>query len=72
MINIQIKADIIEWSVRMTEKYELIWDFCDWVGYQGWAYERLYYGDDEQIDDLIRRYFEDNKWIKGKGYPDDR
>ena len=55
----------------MTEKYELIWDFCDWLGHQGIAYEALYYGTNEQIDGLIRRYFEDKEWVKGKGYTND-
>ena len=46
----------------MTEKYQIIWDFCDWLGYQGLAYETLYYGDNEDIDNLIEEYLEDEKW----------
>lgn len=43
----------------MTEKYNIIWDFCDWLGCQGLAYETLYYGSDESIDELIKRYLEE-------------
>ena len=50
----------------MTKKqYEIIWDFCDWLGYQGIAYEILYYGDNKDIDDLIKRYLEDEGWKRG-------
>ena len=53
---------------RMTEKrYEIIWDFCDWLGYQGLAYETLYYGEDKDIDELIKRYLEDEEWENRKG-----
>lgn len=49
------------------EKYKVIWDFCDWLGYQGLAYEILYYGSDESINKLIKRYLEDEKWENRKG-----
>ena len=49
----------------MTEKYDNIWDFCDWLGHQGIAYETLYFGSSEDIDKLIKRYLEDKEWEKG-------
>ena len=52
--------------VRMTEKYDIIWDFCDWLGYQGLAYETLYYGMRRDIDRLIKRYLEDEEWHNRK------
>jgi len=49
----------------MTEKrYDTIWDFCDWLGYQGIAYETLYYGSNKDIDNLIKKYLNDKKWFK--------
>ena len=52
----------------MSEKrYEIIWDFCDWLGYQGLAYETLYFGSNESIDKLIQRYLEDEEWENRKG-----
>ena len=51
----------------MTEKYDIIWDFCDWLGYQGIAYETLYYGMRRDIDRLIKKYLEDEEWHNRKG-----
>ena len=51
----------------MTEKYKIIWDFCDWLGCQGLAYETLYYGSSRDIDKLIKRYLEDEEWSKREG-----
>ena len=51
----------------MTEKYEIIRDFCDWLGCQGIAYETIYYGTDKDIDNLIKRYLEDEDWPERKG-----
>ena len=51
----------------MSEKYKVIWDFCDWLGHQGLAYETLYYGSDENIDELTKRYLEDEEWQNRKG-----
>ena len=51
----------------MTEKYNTIWDFCDWLSYQGIAYETLYYGMEKDIDNLIKRYLADEEWAKRKG-----
>ncbi|MBR3213139.1 MAG: hypothetical protein IKF79_01370 [Methanosphaera sp.] len=51
----------------MTEKYDIIWDFCDWLGYQGLAYETLYYGGSKDIKNLIRRYLGDEDWHNRKG-----
>lgn len=53
--------------VWMTEKYDIIWDFCDWLGYQGLAYETLYYGGSKDIKNLIRRYLGDEDWHNRKG-----
>ena len=51
----------------MTKKrFEIIWDFCDWLGYQGLAYETLYYGSDKDIENLIKRYLEDEEWANRK------
>lgn len=52
----------------MTEnkRYEIIWDFCDWLGYQGLAYETLYYGGNKDIENLIKRYLEDEEWANRK------
>ena len=50
----------------MTEKYDVIWDFCDWLSYQGLAYETLYYGGNKDIDKLIKRYLEDEEWFNRK------
>ena len=50
----------------MTEKYNIIWGFCDWLGYQGIAYETLYYGTRRDIDKLIKRYLEDEDWHNRK------
>lgn len=47
--------------------YDIIWDFCDWLGYQGIAYETLYYGMNSDIDRLIKRYLEDKEWHNRKG-----
>ena len=51
----------------MTENYNIIRDFCDWLGYQGIAYETLYYGSNRDIDRLVKRYLEDEEWSKRKG-----
>ena len=52
----------------MTEKrYDTIWDFCDWLGYQGIAYETLYYGSNKDIDNLIKKYLNDEEWFNRKG-----
>ena len=52
----------------MTEKrFEIIWDFCDWLCYQGLAYETLYYGSEDDIKNLIKRYLEDDEWFNRKG-----
>lgn len=51
----------------MTEKYGIIWDFCDWLGCQGLAYETLYYGGNKDIDKLIKMYLEDGEWHNRKG-----
>lgn len=56
----------IKGAFEMTEKYKIIWDFCDWLGYQGLAYETLYYGGSEDIDKLIKRYLEDEEWFNRK------
>ena len=51
----------------MTEKrFEIIWDFCDWLGYQGLAYETLYYGGTNDIENLINKYLEDEEWANRK------
>ena len=52
--------------VRMDEKYKAIKDFCDWLGYQGLAYETLYYGSDYDIHRLIVAYLDDEKWANRK------
>ena len=44
------------------KRFELIWDFCDWLSYQGLAYETLYYGRDEDIENLINKYLDDEEW----------
>lgn len=54
----------------MTEKYNTIRDFCDWLGEQGLAYETLYYGSNKDLDNLIKKYLEDTKWHNGE-YEDD-
>ena len=47
----------------MTDKrFQIIYDFCDWLGCQGLAYEILYYGGDEDIECLINNYLEDEEW----------
>ena len=55
----------------MTEKYKIIWDFCDWLSYQGLAYETLYYGGNKDIDKLIKRYLEDEEWFNRKELQND-
>ena len=51
----------------MTEKrYDTIWDFCDWLSYQGIAYETLYYGSNKDIDNLIKKYLNDEEWFNKK------
>ena len=49
------------------KRYNIIWDFCDWLGYQGIAYEALYYGSSKDIDNLIKKYLNDEKWFNRKG-----
>ena len=48
------------------KRFEIIWDFCDWLGYQGLAYETLYYGSGKDIEKLIKRYLEDEEWANRK------
>ena len=43
----------------MSEK-QLIFDFCDWLGCQGCAYEMIAYGDDDDLKQIIDKYFEEN------------
>lgn len=51
----------------MTKKqFQIIYDFCDWLGYQGLAYEILYYGQKKDIENLINRYLEDKEWSNRK------
>ena len=51
----------------MTKKqFQIIYDFCDWLGYQGLAYETLYYGGNKDIEKLINKYLEDEKWSDRK------
>lgn len=50
----------------MIEKYKIILDFCDWLGYQGLAYETLYFGSSKDIEELIKRYLEDEEWFNRK------
>ena len=42
----------------MNEKqFQIIYDFCDWLGYQGLAYETLYYLENKyynNFEELIR------------------
>lgn len=48
------------------KRFEVIWDFCDWLGYQGLAYETLYYGGTKDIENLINKYLEDEEWANRK------
>ena len=52
----------------MIEKrlFAIIWDFCDWLSYQGLAYETLYYGGSKDIENLINKYLEDEEWANRK------
>ena len=50
----------------MNDKYEAIWDFCDWLRRQGLAYETIYYGCNEDLDRLIKLYLADDEWFKEK------
>ena len=43
------------------EAYELILDFCLWLGSQGLAYETIYYGDDEDIGKWIKQYLKEQE-----------
>lgn len=45
----------------MNDKYKIIWDFCDWLRNQGLAYEIIYYGTDEDLDELIKQYDKEKK-----------
>ena len=49
------------------KRYNIIWDFCDWLGYQGSAYEVLYFGSSKDIDNLIKKYLNDEEWFNRKG-----
>ncbi len=40
-------------------KFKIIFDFCDWLGGQGLAYETLYYGSEEDIVKLINMYLKE-------------
>jgi len=40
---------------RMSEK-QLIFDFCKWLGSQGYLYEVIYYGDYDEIKEVIDKY----------------
>lgn len=40
----------------MTDEYEIIKDFCDWLSCQGLAYETLYYGTSKDVEKLIEKY----------------
>lgn len=53
------------------KRYDTIWDFCDWLGYQGIAYETLYYGSNKDIDNLIKKYLNDEEWFNKKGDSDE-
>ena len=50
----------------MNDKYEIIWDFCVWLSFQGLAYETIYYGGSEDFDKLIKLYLADDEWFKEK------
>ena len=39
----------------MSEK-QLIFDFCRWLGNQGGLYEVIYYGDYDEIKEVIDKY----------------
>ena len=39
----------------MSEK-QLIFDFCKWLGSQGCLYEVIYYGDYDEIKEVIDKY----------------
>ena len=39
----------------MSEK-QLIFDFCKWLGSQGYLYEVIYYGDYDEIKEVIDKY----------------
>ena len=39
----------------MSEK-QLIFDFCKWLGNQGLLYEVIYYGDYDEIKEVIDKY----------------
>lgn len=61
---LQLNSEVGE---RMTNKqFKIIWNFCDWLSYQGLAYETLYYGGTNDIENLIKRYLEDEEWANKK------
>ena len=39
----------------MNEK-RLIFDFCNWLGSQGLLYEVIYYGDNDELKEVIDKY----------------
>ena len=39
----------------MSEK-QVIFDFCKWLGSQGLLYEVIYYGDYDEIKEVIDKY----------------
>lgn len=47
-------------------KFDILLDFWNWLGEQGLAYKSLYYGDSEYVEDLIRTYLKDEKWVGRK------
>ena len=51
---------------KMDKRFEIIWDFCVWLSYQGLAYETIYYGGSEDIEKLIKSYLNDDEWHKEK------
>ena len=49
----------------MSEK-QVIFDFCKWLGSQGCSYEVIYYGDYDEIKEVIDKYLteKDINYIK--------
>ena len=46
----------------MTDKeYDLILNFCLWLGSQGLAYETIYYGDKDDIGEWIEYYLKEQE-----------
>lgn len=56
------KGDVL----NMEDKFDVILDFCIWLSWQGLAYETLYYGSQEDVEQLIEMYLKDEEWFNAK------